>query len=425
MVYDILVVGGGIVGLSTAMALVTRRPGLSLAVIEAERGVAEHQTGHNSGVIHAGLYYKPGSLKAQNCVAGREAMYRFCQEHGLPHERCGKLVVAASAAELPALAELERRGKENGLVEVRRVSTSELREHEPHVAGVAGLWVPYTGIINYRRVAEKYAELVQAHGGEVRTGTRFLTLRRDDSTLVAETTAGPIAARNLIACAGLQADRVARQCGLNPQVRVVPFRGEYYQLLPHRQSLVRNLIYPVPDPRLPFLGVHFTRLIDGGVEAGPNAVLALSRHGYSWTRISPRDIASFLAYRGFWRMSRRFWRTGLGEVRRSLSKRAFVDALRKLVPELMPDDIVPAGSGVRAQAIAPDGKLVDDFLVVQAERMIHVLNAPSPAATASLSIGAHIADLAATQFSLSERIGTVRVTVKGTLNGAVGGGSFR
>lgn len=402
MTHDVAIIGAGIVGLATAQAL-AESTSASIIVLEAEKGIAEHQTSHNSGVIHAGLYYKPGSLRAKNCVVGREAMYAFCQEHGIPHERCGKLVVATNEAEIPALDEIERRGRANGLDAIVRLAAEQLHDYEPHVAGVAGLWVPYTGIINYRRVAEKYAELFRAAGGEVRTTWRLTALHRDASEIVLSTTGGEVRTRNLIACCGLQADRVARLCGIDPLVRIIPFRGEYYELVPERTSLVRNLIYPVPDARLPFLGVHFTRMIDGGVEAGPNAVLALSRHGYNWSRISPADLLDVAAYPGAWRMFRRFWRTGIHEVHRSLSKRAFVRALQKLIPSLTEQDVVRAGAGVRAQAVGPDGKLVDDFYILEAEKQIHVLNAPSPAATASLSIGAHLAQLAKERFELEPK----------------------
>jgi L-2-hydroxyglutarate oxidase len=397
--YDLTIIGGGIVGLATAMTI-ARRYSVRLVVVEAEQRIAEHQTAHNSGVIHAGLYYRPGTLRARNCCVGREALYRFCQEHDIPHERCGKLVVATDERELARLDELEQRGHANGLDEIRRVRGEELRDYEPHVVGVAGLWVPYTGIIDFRRVAEEYADLARQAGAEIRTDHRFVGLRRDGSELVLETTRGELRSRNLIACCGLEADRVARQCGVEPRLAIVPFRGEYYKLVPERRSLVRNLIYPVPDPRLPFLGVHFTRMIDGSVEAGPNAVLALSRTGYSWRRFSPRDVVSMAGYLGFWRLCARFWRTGVGEIHRSLSKRAFVAALARLVPELTEEDVVPAGAGVRAQAVGRDGRLVDDFCIVEADRMIHVLNAPSPAATASLAIGEHLAELAAWRFEL-------------------------
>lgn len=396
--FQIAIVGGGIVGSATAYALAPRWRD-SLVLLEAEGRLAAHQTGNNSGVIHSGLYYKPGSLKAKNCVAGREQLYRFCAEHGVAHERCGKIVVATQADELPALEELERRGTANGLIGLKRLSAEELREHEPHVAGIAGLLVPETGIVDYVQATETYARLAREQGADVRTDWRFTGCRREQGGLVLETTRGRIRTKHLIACGGLQADRVARLCGVDPGVRIVPFRGEYYQLAAGREHLVRNLIYPVPDPRFPFLGVHFTRMVRGGVEAGPNAVLSLKRHGYTRTSFSARDALDMLSYGGLWRMAGRYWRTGLGEMHRSWSKQAFVRALQKLMPELTAADIVPAGAGVRAQALGPSGQLVDDFHIVPADRMIHVLNAPSPAATASLSIGRTIADLANTNFA--------------------------
>lgn len=400
---DIVIVGGGIVGLATAMALTDS--GISVIVVEAEREVALHQTGHNSGVIHSGLYYKPGSAKALNCAAGRELMYRFCADNGIAHERCGKLVVATSESELPALAELERRGIANGLMGVKRVSAAEMREIEPHVAGIAGLHVPETGIVNYRQVAEAYAAKVAAGGGLIRTATRFVGCRREADGMTVETTAGTLRAKLLINCAGLYSDRVARLCGVEPGVQIVPFRGEYYELAPSARDLCKHLIYPVPDPRLPFLGVHFTRMIGGGVECGPNAVLAFRREGYRLRDISPRDLWELARYPGFWKLSRKFWRTGLGEMYRSFSKRAFWRALQKLIPEVQYDDLIPAGAGVRAQAVEPNGKLVDDFFIRQAERMIHVLNAPSPAATASISIGRTLAEMARKELGWARPIG--------------------
>lgn len=387
---DIVIVGGGIVGLATGLALARRA---TVCVIEAEPHLAQHQTGHNSGVIHSGLYYKPGSAKARNCVTGRELLYRFCAEQGIPHERCGKLVVATTPAELPALAELERRGTANGLVGLRRLTPEQMREIEPHVHGVAALHVRETGIVDYPAVAAAFARLIQQAGSLVRTATKFLSCRREPGGLVVDTTAGPLRARLLVNCAGLYSDRVARLCGVEPGVQIVPFRGEYYQLKPHAAHLCRHLIYPVPDPRLPFLGVHFTRMIGGGVECGPNAVLAFKREGYRLGDISRRDLAELARYPGFWRMARRFWWTGLGELYRSFSRRAFWHALRRLIPTLSFHDIVPAGAGVRAQAVTPDGQLADDFVIRQAERMIHVLNAPSPAATASIAIGQTIAEM--------------------------------
>jgi L-2-hydroxyglutarate oxidase len=395
--YDVAVIGGGIVGIATAHALCERVRG-SLVVLEAESKLGGHQSGHNSGVIHSGLYYKPESLKARNCVEGRDLMYRLCEEHGVPHERCGKVVVATREAELPALDELERRGRANGLDGMRRLGPEQIRELEPHVAGIAGLHVPQTGIVDYPRVMEVLADLVRAGGGEFLLGARVERVRRGGGEIVIETRRGPVTCRALVNCAGLRSDHVARLCGVQPGLQIIPFRGEYYELRPARRSLVRNLVYPVPDPSFPFLGVHFTRMIHGGVEAGPNAVLAWKREGYRHRDVSLRDLASMAAYGGFWRMASRYWSTGMGEMYRSVSKRAFVTALRRLVPDLREDDIERGGAGVRAQAVEPSGLLVDDFRIVEAEGMVHVLNAPSPGATASISIGRTIADIAARRF---------------------------
>ncbi|MCS6864688.1 MAG: L-2-hydroxyglutarate oxidase [Gemmataceae bacterium] len=393
---DVLIVGGGIVGLATGLALADR---VVVMVVEAEEHVGQHQTGHNSGVIHSGLYYKPGSAKARTCVEGRELLYRFCEAHGIPHERCGKLVVATHPGELPALAELQRRGTANGLHGLRWLTPEQMREIEPHVAGIAALRVTETGIVNYKTVSQVYAQQIHARGGSVHVHRRFLHGRRVATGIEAETTTGPIQAKLLVNCAGLQSDRVARQCGVEPGVRIVPFRGEYFQLKPHATHLCRHLIYPVPDPRLPFLGVHFTRMIEGGVECGPNAVLAFSREGYRFRDVRLRDVCDYLTYPGFWKMSWKFWPAGLAEMYRSLSRRAFWRSLRKLIPEVSFHDLTPASAGVRAQAVAPDGHLVDDFFIKQTERMIHVLNAPSPAATASLAIGRYIAEIALQQLN--------------------------
>jgi L-2-hydroxyglutarate oxidase len=388
--FDTAVIGGGILGLATARALVARSNG-AVVVLEAEDALAVHQTGHNSGVIHSGLYYKPGSLKAENCRRGRDAMYAFCETHEIPHERCGKLVVATSTSERPWLDELERRGKANGLADLVRLTGDELREHEPHVAGVEGLLVPLTGIVDYRQVSQAIAAEVREGGGEIRTAARLVGFRRESGNFVLETAAGTVEVKRLVNCAGLQSDRVARLCGVTPSVRIVPFRGEYYKFEPEKAALVRNLIYPVPDPNFPFLGVHFTRMIGGGVEAGPNAVWALKREGYTRTSFSPADTASALAWPGFWKMAGRHWRTGCGELWRSWNKPAFVRALQKLVPEIEADDVTPHGAGVRAQAVARDGRLLDDFAIERAENQLHVLNAPSPGATASLAIGEALA----------------------------------
>ncbi len=395
--FEVGVIGGGIVGLASARALVERGV-RSLVLLEAEGGLARHQTGNNSGVIHSGLYYAPGSLKARNCAAGRDLMYAFCRDNGLAHENCGKLVVATDESEIPALDELARRGQANGLVGIERLSGEGLAEREPHVHGVAGLWVRETGIVDYKQVAAKMADELREQGVQIRTSSRVREIDVRSSSFVLRTTDSEIEVRNLLNCGGLQCDRVARMCGLKPELRIVPFRGEYYKLVPGRESLVRNLVYPVPDPRFPFLGVHFTRMIHGGVEAGPNAVLALKREGYGRTSFSARDAWTTACYPGFWRMASRYWRTGFGEMYRSFSKPAFVRALQKLMPEIREADLERHGAGVRAQAVTPDGRLVDDFHIMEAEGMLHVLNAPSPGATASISIGRTLAERATTVF---------------------------
>lgn len=389
--FDIAVAGGGIVGCATALALSESHPGLKVVVLEKETRLAAQQTGHNSGVIHAGLYYRPGSLKAQNCTTGREALYAFCAAHGIAHDRCGKVVVAVDERELPALDELERRGRANGLQGLERLDAAQVREREPHAKALAGLFVPQTGIVDYTRVTEVMGELLRRRGGEIRLGTQLHTGQATADGVRLTTSAGELRARILVNCTGLHCDRVARRCGVDPGVRIVPFRGEYYEVRPERRDLVRHLIYPVPDPTLPFLGVHFTRMIDGTLEAGPNAVLAWKREGYRWQDVSLYDLVDTLAFPGFWRLAGRFWKIGAAEYRRSFSKRTFVASLQRLVPEVTAADVTRGGAGVRAQAIDRDGKLVDDFRIVATERMVHVLNAPSPAATASLSIGKVVA----------------------------------
>ncbi|MCX7818995.1 MAG: L-2-hydroxyglutarate oxidase [Kiritimatiellae bacterium] len=394
--FDVVVVGGGIVGLATAMAL--GEAGRRVLVLEKETELAAHQTGRNSGVIHSGLYYRPGSLKARLCAAGREAMFEFCARRGIPCERCGKIVVATDERDRARLDELERRGRANGLTGLRRLSPAEIRAIEPHAAGVDGLHVPQTGIVDFREVCRAMADEVRERGGAVRLGTPFLAARPESSGLIVHTPRERLYVRGLVNCAGLHSDRVARRCGVEPDVAIVPFRGEYYTIRPERRWLVRNLIYPVPDPRFPFLGVHFTRRITGEVEAGPNAVLAFRREGYRRSDVSLLDLAELATYGGFWRMAARHWRMGLDEFRRSLSRHRFAEALRRLVPEIRDDDLAPGGAGVRAQAVARDGSLVDDFRIVQAPRMVHVLNAPSPAATASIAIGRSIARYALENF---------------------------
>ncbi len=394
MNYDIAIVGGGIVGLAAGLALVNRKPGTKICILEKERELGAHQTGNNSGVIHSGLYYKPGSAKAKTCVDGARRMVAFCKEHGIAHEICGKIVVATCESELPALAELYRRGVANGVAGIEEIGAERIREIEPHAAGIKALWVPSTGIVDYPAVARKYGALIAAKGGVVQTGVKVTGIHRNKDfgeTLV--TSAGEIQAKQIINCAGLHSDRVARLSGAKPDAKIVPFRGEYYTLKPEAEHLVKGLIYPVPDARFPFLGVHFTRMILGGVEAGPNAVLALKREGYGKFSFNLRDAAESLTYPGFWRLAFKYWRTGIGEIARSFSKAACVKALQKLVPEIQAADLEEGGAGVRAQALLNDGTMVDDFRIVREEGAIHVLNAPSPAATASLAIGEQIADM--------------------------------
>ena len=388
---DVLVVGGGIVGLAAAHRILEESPSSRIAVIEKEAGVASHQTGHNSGVIHSGIYYRPGSSKARTCVRGSALMKEFCRSHGIRFEECGKVVVALEEAELPRLEELHRRGAENGVPGLEMIGPERLKEIEPHAAGIRALHVPGAAILDYSQVARKLADLIRARGGEVRTATRVTGIREDGDALVVETSGGPWRTKYLISCAGLHSDRVARMEGGDPGTRIVPFRGEYYEISEERSGLVRGLIYPVPDPQFPFLGVHFTRRIQGGVEAGPNAVLAFSREGYRKSQVRPRDLAETLLYPGFWRLARKYWRTGFDEMVRSYSKKAFVRALSKLVPEIRESDVKPGGAGVRAQALSPAGNLIDDFLIAERPRALHVLNAPSPAATASLAIAEEIA----------------------------------
>lgn len=397
--YDVAIIGGGIIGCATAMALTRKKP-ISALILEAESTLAAHQTGNNSGVIHSGLYYKPGSLKAKNCVQGREAMYKFCAENEIAHERCGKVVVATHDEEIPMLNTLEERGRANGLKGIRRLSIEELEEYEPHVSGIDGLFVPDTGIVDYIQVTEKFAEIAKKNGSDIHLYSRVTSCQRSSGWLVLETTQGIVHCKNLVNCAGLQSDRVAKTCGVEPGLKIIPFRGEYYELIPESQHLVKNLVYPVPDLEFPFLGVHFTRMIQGGVEAGPNAVLAFKREGYKKTSFSIRDSLETFTYGGFIKLIRPYWKMGFGEMWRSFSKKAFVKALQRLIPELRTSDVSSGGSGVRAQALEPNGTLLDDFRIVEADRMIHVLNAPSPAATASISIGEKIADMAEKNFKL-------------------------
>jgi len=390
----VVIIGGGIVGLATAFRMGERFPGARVTVLEKENGVGRHQTGHNSGVLHSGLYYKPGSVKSKLAVSGIRQMVAFCLENGIPHEICGKLVVAADESEVPRLRALQDRGAANGLEGLRWLEREEMHEIEPHVGGVAALRVPQEGIVDYARVCATLVEKLTARGERVVTEARAARFRHDGGGWVVETAAGEFQADFVINCAGLHCDRVAELAGERREVRILPFRGEYYHLRPERQQLVRHLIYPTPDPRFPFLGVHFTRLIHGGIEAGPNAVLAFAREGYRKTDFNARDLFDALTYGGFWRFLRRYPSMCWYELRRSYSRELFCRSLQRLVPEIQTDDLAAGGSGVRAQAIAPEGDLVQDFRFIARPNALHVLNAPSPAATASLAIGAEIADMA-------------------------------
>lgn len=386
------VVGGGIVGLATAYRLIERFPDAAVMVLEKEKSVGQHQTGHNSGVLHCGLYYKPGSIKARLAVSGIRQMVEFCQANNVTHQICGKLVVAADENEVPRLRDLQERGTANGLTGLRWLAREEMCEIEPHVGGVAGLRVPQEGIVDYAAVCAALVGHLQRSGVRVITGARVDRLKRDGKGWIAETPAGDFAADFLITCAGLHSDRVAEIAGECRYLRVVPFRGEYFKIRPERQSLVRNLIYPTPDPHFPFLGVHFTRLIHGGIEAGPNAVLAFAREGYRKSDVNLRDLFDAVTYRGFWRFLRRYPSMAWYELRRSFSRDLFCRSLQRLVPEIQPRDLTTGGSGVRAQIIAPEGDIVQDFRFIERPDALHVLNAPSPAATASLAIGAEIVD---------------------------------
>ena len=398
--YDVTVVGGGIIGTATAMRLAIDYPGLKIGLIEKEKAIAAHQTGNNSGVIHSGIYYAPESLKAQNCIAGVGLLKDFCRQHNIDFELCGKVIVATSEDQLPGLNELFRRGQANGVPGLEMIDTSRLRELEPHAAGIKALYSPNTGIIDYAQVTRAYVSQIEKHGGEIRLSTRLNGIERRADRITLLTNQGEITTRYLVNCGGLYSDVIAKMMGLRVDLRIIPFRGEYYMLQPEARRLVNGLIYPVPDSRFPFLGVHFTRTIHGGVEAGPNAVLALAREGYTKTKVSPREAGWTLAYGGFWRMARRYWKTGLGEVHRSLSKRSFTSALQVLLPDIREQDLQPGGAGVRAQAVDAAGRLLDDFRIIEGKNAIHVLNAPSPGATASLAISSDIAARAGRSFSL-------------------------
>lgn len=391
--FDVAVIGAGLVGLSTAFHIQKQYPDKRVLLLEKESTVAKHQSGHNSGVIHSGIYYKPGSIKARNCVEGYHSIIAFAEEHGIPYEICGKIIVATSANELPILESIYQRGIENGLQGLRKLSPAELKEQEPHVAGLAGIQVPQTGIIDYPGVADRLLTLFTTElGGTSIFNTKLLHIYKSRGGLIAETSRGAFSVKKLVSCAGLHSDRVASLTEADNDLRIIPFRGEYYKLSPEKEGLVRNLIYPVPDPNFPFLGVHFTRMISGGVEAGPNAVLAFKREGYTFSAFSPTDLTSTLTWPGFWKVVAKYGRTGMGEIYRSLSKAAFTRALQKLIPEIQEKDLIPGGAGVRAQACDRNGKLIDDFDILRREDIIHVRNAPSPAATSCLAIGRTITE---------------------------------
>jgi (S)-2-hydroxyglutarate dehydrogenase len=389
--YDFAIIGGGIVGLSTAMTLGQKYPDAKILVLEKESRWAFHQTGNNSGVIHSGIYYKPGSYKAKFCRNGAQSMVDFCQLHNIPHEVCGKVIIATQENELTQLENLYQRGLENGL-EVFRLTKEEVADYEPHVDCIAGVRVVSTGIADYKQVCQKYAELAGAQGADLRLNTRVDRMKETTTGRVLETNQGSFEAQYVINCAGLHSDRVAKMGNVDPQAKIVPFRGEYYELTPEKRYLVKGLIYPVPNPAFPFLGVHFTRMIDGSVHAGPNAVLSLKREGYEKTDFDLRDFMEVMTYPGFWKLASKHAEDGIQEIIRSFSKAAFVRSLQRLIPEVQMEDVIPTHAGVRAQALMNDGKLVDDFLIIDGENSMHVCNAPSPAATSSLEIGKAIVD---------------------------------
>ncbi|MDN5210553.1 L-2-hydroxyglutarate oxidase [Fulvivirgaceae bacterium BMA12] len=395
---DIIIIGGGIVGLATALQLKNKNPGLKLSIIEKEDSLACHQTGHNSGVIHSGLYYKPGSLKAQNCIQGYHMLLDFCNKHEIPYELCGKIVVATEEREIPLLKKLKERGSANGLTNLKDLNAEELKAYEPHVNGLKGLFVPQTGIVDYKQVARKYGEKVQEKDGALIFGERVQSIKPSKGGAEIVTNKSSYETKLVVNCAGLYSDKIARLTAEKLNLKIIPFRGEYYQLKKEKEYLVKNLIYPVPDPAFPFLGVHFTRMISGGVEAGPNAVLAFQREGYKKTDLKISELAETLAWPGFQKVAFKYWQTGFGEMYRSFSKAAFTKALQKLLPEITKDDLEPGGAGVRAQACDRDGGLLDDFLILEDEKAINVCNAPSPGATSSLAIGDKVSDLVLKRF---------------------------
>jgi L-2-hydroxyglutarate oxidase len=397
--YKIIFIGGGIVGLSAALKLLEKRD-IRTLVLEAEDSLAKHQTGNNSGVIHSGIYYKPGSLKAKNCAVGREMMYEFCKKYEIPHERCGKIIVATNEQEKETLKMLEQRGLQNGLTELKKLSKEQIKDYEPYVEGLKAIYVPYTGIVDYTAVCQKIAELISAKGGTIKLNSRVVGIKFSGKQLIVQTNSEEFECDYIVNCAGLYSDKIAELSGLATDVKIIPFRGEYYKLKKEREHLVKNLIYPVPDPRFPFLGVHFTRMIKGGVECGPNAVLAFKREGYRKSDIDLSHLAEILSYKGFWKMAKKYYKMGFEEFKRSFSKKLFVKSLQRLIPSVQENDLEEGGAGVRAQALDKNGNLIDDFRIIQSHNMIHVLNAPSPAATASLSIGNSISDMIINNFNL-------------------------
>ena len=399
--FDVAVIGGGILGLSSARELLLRFPSLSVLVLEKEPNLARHQTGHNSGVIHSGIYYKPGSLKARNCVEGARLLTRYCDEHGIPYERCGKVIVAVNESEVPALEELYRRGTANGVPGLRRIGPDELKRLEPYARGVAALYSPETGIIDYKQVTQAYATDFQEAGGQISFSTTLQGIQSLVQGMELKTSRGIVRARHLINCAGLYADVVANMTSPDNQVRIIPFRGDYYTLSPRAESMVNGLIYPVPDPAFPFLGVHFTRTVHGYTEAGPNAVLAFAREGYTIAKVNFGELAQTISYPGFWRLTLRYWRMGSQELFQSVSKLAFLKSAQRLLPDVRLEDLVNRGSGVRAQAVDRNGQLLDDFVITRGNNAVHVRNAPSPGATASLAIGRHIVEVAQETFGLT------------------------
>lgn len=391
--FDVIIVGAGIVGLATALQLLEKNPKLKLCILEKENEIAQHQTGHNSGVIHSGIYYKPGSLKAENCKRGYDMLIDFARKHDIPFDLCGKIIVATKPEELPALENIFKRGLGNELQGIKKLTPEEVKSYEPHVNAVAGVFVPQTGIIDYKQVSKQYLSLIESSGGEIKTGEKVVSIQEKTDEIIVNTTNFNLTTKQLVNCSGLYADKIAQMTGQAYDMSIIPFRGEYFFIKPEKHYLINNLVYPVPNPEFPFLGVHFTRMIQGGLEAGPNAVLAFKREGYKKTDFDRKEFMDILKFPGFYKIIFKYWKEGLEEIYRSMSKSAFTQALQNLVPEINEDDLIPGGAGVRAQACSSAGNLIDDFLILEKPGIINVCNAPSPAATASLSIGKTIAEM--------------------------------